>query len=431
MNVKPAPLRVGYIVKMFPRLSETFILNEILELERQGVDVVIFSLKKPNEGQFHPQLAHLRARVWYLDDFDLKKWPVWIAPEWPFLEAHQSGLFKLLAEGLAAGDALRIDQVWQAAWVAARAHSFGIVHLHAHFASLPSTLAYFAHRISGIPFTYTAHAKDIYVYTANEHHLEDKLRHAACTITVTQFNRRYLEATYPGASDGRLRVLHNGIDLDLFKRDPNVRRESALIVSVGRLVPKKGFDVLLAALARLKQSGVPFTCRIVGDGGEAQTLTELRDRLGLSSEVEFSGACNRDEVVKLMQRATLLCLPCVVAEDGNVDALPTVLLEALGCGLPVVSTSVSGIPEIIEHEQTGLLSPPNDPTALADQMQKLMRSEELRSRFATAGRLRAEERFDLHRNVAELLSVFQNSQNADRDSRRDSSAMLAGAGHVA
>ena len=431
MNVESAPMRVGYIVKMFPRLSETFILNEILELERQGVEVVIFSLKKPNEGQFHPQLAHLRARVWYLDDFDIKKWPVWIAPEWPFLEAHQSGLFKLLAEALAAGDALRIDQLWQAAWVAARANTLGLSHLHAHFASLPSTLAYFAHRISGIPFTYTAHAKDIYVYTANEHHLEDKLRRAACTITVTHFNRRYLETTYPGASEGRLRVIHNGIDLDLFKPDPNVSREPSLIVSVGRLVPKKGFDVLLEALAELKRDGIPFTCRIVGDGAEAQSLSALRDRLGLGSEVEFSGACNRDEVVKLMQRATLLCLPCVVAEDGNVDALPTVLLEALGCGLPVVSTSVSGIPEIIDHEQTGLLCAPNDAALLAHEMQRLLRSEELRSRFAAAGRLKARERFDLHRNVAELLSVFQNSRNASREARRDSSPLLTGAGHVA
>lgn len=427
MNVRPAPMRVGYIVKMFPRLSETFILNEILELERQGVEVVIFSLKKPNEGQFHPQLAHLRARVWYLDDFDLKKWPVWIAPEWPFLEAHQSGLFKLLAEALAAGHAIEIDQLWQAAWVAARAHALGITHLHAHFASLPSTLAYFAHRVSDIPFTYTAHAKDIYVYTANEHHLQEKLREAACTITVTHFNRRYLETTYPGASVGRLRVIHNGIDLDLFKPDPKAKREKALIVSVGRLVPKKGFDVLLAALAQLKQQGARFTCRLVGDGAEAQALTALRDRLGLGSEVEFSGACNRDEVVALMQRATLLALPCVVAEDGNVDALPTVLLEALGCGLPVVSTSVSGIPEIIDHEQTGLLCPPNDPAALADQMHRLLRSEELGIRLAAAGRLKAEERFDLHRNVAELLSVFQKSQNVVRDA----SAMLTGAGNVA
>jgi colanic acid/amylovoran biosynthesis glycosyltransferase len=412
MNMPAQPKRIGYIVKMFPRISETFILNEILEVERQGAEVVIFSAKKPNEGRFHPQLAELKARVYYLDELDLKKWSTWISGHWSILAPFQPRLWEAVGTALQEGDVARVDLIWQAAWIAAQAQVQGIEHLHAHFASLPSTLAHLAHQVSGIPFSFTAHAKDIYVYTNNEHYLNEKMISAGRVVTVTNFNRAYLERTYPHVPSNRVEVIHNGIDLNLFKADPSVSRKADHILAVGRLVPKKGLDVLLSALARLKSDGVPFHCRIVGDGSERAALESQRSVLGLDEEVQFCGALHRDQVLDLMKSATVMALPCVVAEDGNVDALPTVLLEALACGLPVVSTRVSGIPEIVDHDTNGFLCEPNDPPALAACLKELLSDPARRDQLATAGRMKAETHFDLERNVARLRQVFAESASA-------------------
>jgi glycosyltransferase involved in cell wall biosynthesis len=402
-------LKVGYIVKMFPRLSETFILNEILELERRGVAVTIFSLKKPNEGRFHPQLSQLKAKVHYLDELDPKRWAAWLGREWPHLEPYAARLWSQVEAALGAGDPARVDLVWQSAWVAAQAEALGLEHLHAHFASLPSTIAYFAHAVTGIPFTFTAHAKDIFVYDLDEHYLRDKLYEASAVITVTEFNRRFLTGQVPSLPPERIRVIHNGIDLGVFKPAPGTKREKDLILSVGRLVPKKGFHLLLEALAHLAATKATFRAVIVGEGSELETLTAQRDALGLKELVHFAGPRNRDEVVDLMHRSAVMCLPCTVGPDNNQDALPTVLLEALATGLPIVSTIVSGIPEIVDSGVDGLLVPPDDARALALELSRLLQEPDLCARFAERGRRKAEEKFDLQKSVAILAGVFRES----------------------
>jgi len=409
MNCDQATLKVGYIVKMFPRFSETFILNEILELERRGVEVTIFSLRKPNEGRFHPQLSDLRAQVHYLDDLDPKRWPAWLGREWTHLEPFAARLWAQIQSAVAGGDSARVDLTLQSAWVAAKAQALGLDHLHAHFASLPSTVAYFAHTITGIPFTFTAHAKDIFVYNLDEHYLRAKLHAAATVITVTEFNRRFLEEQVPTLGKGRIRVIYNGIDLDIFKPAAGVERDSKLILAVGRLVPKKGFPVLLEALAHLAKRGFEFRAVIVGEGSELEALLEVRDALGLTRQVEFAGAKNRDEVVGLMHRAAVMCLPCTVGPDNNQDALPTVLLESLAAGLPIVSTTVSGIPEIVDSEVDGLLVPPDDAHRLSLALARLLGSQDLQGQFAARGRRKAEDRFDLRRSVGTLLGVYRQS----------------------
>ena len=330
------PLRVGYIAKMFPRLSETFILNEILELERRGVEVVIFSAKKPNEGRFHPQLSRLKARVFYLEDLDSKKWAGWISREWNRLSEYREDLWRLVGDMLAAGDTRQIDYIWWAAWVAAKARELGVSRLHAHFASLPSTIAYLTHRVSGIPFSFTAHAKDIFVYTPEETKLREKIEAADFMVTVTKFNKRYISEHLPDVDANKIKVVHNGIDLDRFQPDESVEREADLILGVGRLVPKKGFDDLLDACALLRKRGVSFRCLIVGGGPQEAELHKKRIELGLEDEVTFAGPLHVEQVRTLMQKATVFCLPCTVATDNNVDALPTVLLESLAAGLPIV-----------------------------------------------------------------------------------------------
>lgn len=423
MNSDQTTLKVGYIVKMFPRLSETFILNEILQLERQGVEVTIFSLKKPNEGRFHPQLSLLKAQVHYLDELDPKRWATWLGREWSHLQEFAPALWSQVEAALSVGDSARVDLTWQSAWVAARAQALGLAHLHAHFASLPSTVAYFAHSISGIPFTFTAHAKDIFVYGLDEHYLREKLHAAAKVITVTEFNRRFLEERVPTLEKGRIRVLYNGIDLDVFRPDAGVKREPGLILSVGRLVPKKGFGVLLDALALLARRGADFRAVIVGEGSELEALQEKQAALGLTQQLEFTGARNRDEVLDWMHRAAVMCLPCTVGPDNNQDALPTVLLEALAAGLPIVSTTVSGIPEIVDSETDGLLVPPDDAAALATQLERLLGSSDLQAQFALRGRLKAEARFDVRKSVATLAGVYRQAVATRRSPRKATQAI--------
>lgn len=399
--------KVGYVVKMFPRLSETFILREIIELERQGTEVMIFSLKKPNEGRFHPQVTAVKAPVHYLEDYDAKKWYNWLAAEWSELRSHQQGLWDLLDEALSGGIGSKIENVWWAAWIASMSAKLGLQRLHAHFASLPSSVAYYAHRISGITYSLTAHAKDIFVYDLDEHLLRKKLQTAQPLVTVTDFNRRYLLEKAPDTDPERIRVIHNGIDLDQFQPVPPNERASDLILGVGRLVIKKGFTDLLDACALLKQRGTKFRCVIIGDGPEGDALREKQKSLGLTGEVTFLGARNIAEVRSLMREATVFCLPCTVAPDNNIDALPTVLLEALACGLPSLSTTISGIPEIIDSGTDGLLVPPDDPEALSVQLERLLADPDLRLQLARNGREKAIQKFDIHKNVGELLQTFQ------------------------
>jgi len=401
------PLKVGYFVKMYPRLSETFILNEILELERRGVDVTIFSLKKPNEGRFHPQASEVKAPVYYLDELEPKKgWAV-LAEHWPTLFSQRAELWKLLEELVPQNDPSLMELFFGAAWAAALAINRGLGHLHAHFASLPSTAAYFASRIAGLPFSLTAHAKDIFQNSVNQKMLEEKLNAARFVVTVTEFNRRHLTSTYPAAPAEKIKVLYNGINLEFFNFEPELPREKNLVLSIGRLVPKKGFPDLLEACALLKKKRIPFRCIIIGQGEEAEVLDARRQTLGLTDVVSFAGPKTQAEVLPFLKQASLLALPCTVDADGNQDALPTVLLEALGTGCPVVSTTVSGIPEIVEDGKNGLLVPPGNPAALAEAIEKILISPELAARFAQEGRKKAEEKFNLKKSAATLERYYR------------------------
>jgi glycosyltransferase involved in cell wall biosynthesis len=400
-------MKIGYVAKMFPRLSETFVLNEILELERQGAEVVVFSAKKPNEGQFHPQLAHLQARVIYLEDLDTKKWAHWISAEWDNTGVNADRAWDLVRTALAEGDPTRVEQVWQAAWMAGRAAELGVDHLHAHFATLPAMLAHLAHRVSGIPYSFTAHAKDIFVYEPSETRLGELIEHAEFMVTVTEFNRRHLLRILPGIDPEKVKVIHNGIDLESFVPAPFAEREPGHILAVGRLVPKKGFDDLLAACLLLRERGIEFRCTIAGDGSEAEALARRCGDLGLDDVVSFTGPLKVDAVRALMARAAIFALPCRIGPDNNIDALPTVLLESLASGLPAVSTSLSGIPEIISEGVEGSLVPPDAPDALADAIARQLADADLRRRCGDAGREKALAAFDIRRSVGRLYSLFR------------------------
>lgn len=401
-----ASLRVGYILKVFPRLSETFILNEILELERQGVEVHIFSLKPPTDPRFHGELASLRASVTYLPRADSSE--MWRAVQ----ESCRGRDFDVPAVGqgflhaLKRQDSTSLQALLQAFYLAAAARSRGLDHLHAHFATSATHAALLAHVIGDISFSFTAHAKDIYHRDRDQALLREALERCAFAVTVTAHNVGELESLAPGAR-GKVRLIYNGVALDRLNATPAPANGDFQIVSVGRLVEKKGFNYLLEACRLLADRGRRLRCTIVGGGPLEAALRDQIEQLRLQRIVTLTGAQAHDAAIEQIGRGHLLVLPCIVGEDGNRDALPTVLLEAMALGRPAVSTDLPGVTEIVEHGRTGLLAPQRDAAALADAMDHLAADASLRAEYGRAARTRAERLFSLERNVSELARLFR------------------------
>ncbi len=390
--------RIGYVLKMYPRLAETFILNEILAHEAAGLDLEIFSLRPPTDGCFHRDLGRVRAVARYLPGPSVRAEFLWTGlcqahKRWPGADLLD------LAEGEEA------EAVHQAIVLAQDVEERGITHLHAHFATAATSVARLAALMTGVPYSFTAHAKDIYCDVAvGEADLRRKLRDAASVVTVSDYNLEYLRTRF-GADADRVRRIYNGLDLQELGYAPPEGRPP-IVAGVGRLVEKKGFGDLVDAAALLRKRGRAFRCEIIGDGVLRGALAEQVRRLDLGEHVELTGALPRGEVYRRVASAAVLAAPCVVAADGNRDGLPTVLLEAMALGTPCVSTPVTGIPELVREGETGLIVSERDPGALADALERLLDDERLARRLAQNARTLVEADFDIERNSVALREVF-------------------------
>ncbi|WP_210397892.1 glycosyltransferase [Motiliproteus sediminis] len=419
------PLRIAYVLKRFPRLSETFILNELLALERQGVAVEVYSLMRPPQEARHDLLAQLRAPVFYL--------PRSRALEGFKLQAALSGRLNDADQPLECASLAGLARQWddtsasllagksdtdaallwlQAATVAFMAASRGIQHLHAHFGSNAALVALLAGRQSRLPFSFTAHARDIYhTYVdrqTDDQRRRDLIHEAAFVATVSDYNRQHLRQLADPADRERIMRLYNGIDLARFQ--PLAERQpSNHFVAVGRLVEKKGYPDLIRACALLAERQPLFRLSIVGDGPEREVLQQQVAEAGLQRQVLFHGALTQQQVIALIADAAALVLPCVVCDSGDRDGLPTALLEAMALGLATISTRVAGVPEIIDDGKTGILVEQRQPRSLASAMEHLLLHPERQLSLGQAGRAKAQRLFDLERNVAELGAQFQRS----------------------
>lgn len=391
--------RIGYVLKMYPRFSETFIVNEILALEALGTDIDIFSLRPPNDGHFHETLAAVKAGVRFVDDHQPKSIDLWNT-----LHAAAAELPGLWPTVSAAGE-FEVRDVYQAVHLACQAKRNGITHLHAHFANVATNVAQLAARMAGISYSFTAHAKDIFHEEVNQNRLREQIREASHVITVSDFNHRHLSSLCPDSSN-RIHRIYNGLELRTYPFSPLSGREDR-IIAVGRLVEKKGFEVLIDACGILRNSGEPIPCRIVGVGALATTLQWQIDELNLNDLVSLEGAMTHGRIIEAVSSASMFAAPCVVASDGNRDGLPTVLLEAMALGTPCISTDVTGIPELLRHERTGLCVPQRDPAALAGAIRRLRAEPELAARLAVDARQRIEEDFDIGRTSRNIAALHQ------------------------
>jgi glycosyltransferase involved in cell wall biosynthesis len=354
-----------------------------------------------------PQVADVRAPVTYLDD-----------PRPRRLRAHLSAFAATPGRYLSAlllclrrprlasgyGDSSALECLTHAARIAAGVHALRgpgrPSHVHAHFAHDPALVGMFVSMLTGLPFSFTGHARDLYQIPASS--LAAKAARATTLVTCCEANVTFLQETLPH-SRVPVEVIHHGVDLDRFS--PSTRTDSGVptLVSVGRLVEKKAFDDLLRALARIDQ---PFSCHIYGDGPLLDELVSLRDELGLDDRVDFMGARDSNEIVKALGDADAFVLTPTNMEDGDRDGIPNVLVEAMACGLPVVTTTAGGITELVADEVNGLLCDPDDVTSIAQAVGRIVADPELRARLGAAGRTTVEADYDVNTAAARLEALY-------------------------
>jgi glycosyltransferase involved in cell wall biosynthesis len=405
--------RAGYIVRSWPRLSQTFIVQEIRALERLGVDIEIFSLSRSGEVLVQPEVAEIKASVTFLDeaaDVSSPRRSMWwlaaarahpralvhtwrsrdwdrgyhVATRWECLRLAMT-LASIIAERQRAGRALR--------------------HLHAHFIHDSATVAHLTGKMTGMAWSVTAHARDLYQVAPRV--IAERVRSAAAVITICESNLEYLRSLVVASDRPKLHLIHNGIDLaDFPLRSMQPDDHPLRIVSIARLVEKKGVDDLIEACRRLAADGVPFKCQVFGDGPLADELRLAIDRLGLHDSVTLEGSRTRRELIGVMADSDAFALLPYVTSDGDRDGIPTVLVEAMACGLPVVSTDVAGIPDLVVDGVNGFLLDRRDVVGAAHALARLAREPDLGIRLGKEGRRTVEAEFDGDRSAEQLLQVF-------------------------
>jgi colanic acid/amylovoran biosynthesis glycosyltransferase len=395
---------VAYILKMFPRFSETFILAELLELERQGMNIRIYSLKRPNDRLVHADVARVRAPITYLPEITWRNLPSIAKAHLRVFGWNRRRYIGLLARTVRRHRWGAVKRFVQAGIIAPDLRDAGIRHVHSHFASSATSAAWYLNQLDDIGYSFTAHAKDIYIETVAQDVLRRKIERARFVVTVSDYNQAHLSTISAAAPVTRI---YNGLDLIQFS--PNGTRPEAppLVLGVGRLVEKKGFADLVRACAILRDQGVAFRCQIVGTGDQELALRALIAELELEAIVTLTGPLPREHLVSFYPRASVVVAPCVIGRDGNRDGLPTVLIEAMALGVPVISTDVTGIPELVVPGETGRLVPQHDPCQLARAMRDAIEQRSCSAAMAAAGRTRVQERFDLRQNVASLKALLE------------------------
>ncbi len=400
-------MKVAYIVVMFPCYSETFVLGELLELERRGVDLTILSLRSFTEKIMDERAKSFLPRILYS--------PYLFS--WGLLRSNFYFLFKefrvymgligfLLSKLILHPKELvkNLSLFPKSVHFARLVKKMEVEHIHAHFSNYPATAALIISRLTGIPFTVTAHAHDIF---KNQLLLPDKLGYAKKLFTISGYNRRFILEKCRGIPADKIEVVHCGVDPSRLPRLASGER-GAMIFSVGRLMAIKGFDTLIRACAVLNDQVKDIRCVIAGDGPEMERLRRLIEKHSLEGVVEMVGEINPQEVLKLMSGCSIFVLPSRPAgkRSGVMDGIPVSIVEAMAMGIPVVSCAVSGIPELVVDGETGLLVPPADEGKLANAIATLLGDKELRDRLGRAGREKVESEFNIGKSVNRLLEVF-------------------------
>lgn len=388
----------------YPILTTTFIDKELLEARRLGLDIVLVAIRRAGRGKYSPAVQRLSEEGVYLLPVSVS---ALIRAHLYFFvtrfRAYVGTLFYLLSQEHPSwrARAKTVLHFGEGILAAAILRDKSVEHLHAHFANNAATIAMVIHRITGTPYSLTAHAVDIYVAPA---YLAAKIGDAKFATTCTKYNKEYLER----ATGHRVELIYHGLDFDDVASAPSVPPKPSvpLILSVGRLIEKKGFPYLVQACARLRRDGYAFTCEIVGDGPDERSLRALVEELDLTDTVVLRGALPHADVLREYSRATMFVMPCIVAEDGNRDGIPNVILEAMAYSLPVISTDVSGIPEVVRDNCTGWLTKSRSVDGLSVAMARVLDHPQDAAEIGQKACQFVRQHFDIRQNVGRLIQMF-------------------------
>jgi len=411
------PRPVAYITSRFPKLSETFVLNEILELERQGVQVEVYALVREKEALAHPEAAELMERVVFAPLSSRRV----ISDQMYWLRTHPARYLRAWGKALK-GNWRSAKFLARSMAVVPKASSFarhmqasGVRHVHAHWATHPALAAYVVRELTGLPFSFTAHAHDIHV---NRTMLSEKINKATFVVTISDYNRRLLESlTDDGA--GKVHVIRCGVDTDRFIRteasNGDGERDGPLsVVCVASLEARKGHRLLLDAVARLRDAGLSVRLSLVGSGVEESPIKAAIQHLDLSSSVTMLGAQSGKQVARVLAGADIYVQPSVTMANGRSEGIPVALMEAMAMGLPAIASNISGIPELITDRQSGLLVPENDPDALTAALQLLCEDRGMRTKLGRSAREVIESEYALSTNV-EHLRLLLTAEAGERE----------------
>jgi glycosyltransferase involved in cell wall biosynthesis len=412
MSIAKRPV-LGMILKGYPRISETFISNEIRLLEKFGFAIHLFSMRQPRENFTHDSVKKIQATVDYLPETLVKPLPrlvyhnLCLAAKNPAI--YGAALKTAYRRFLRTRKSATLKHLLQAGYLVHRLlPERGVTHLHAHFAHSPTSVAMFTSRLTGIPFSFTAHAKDI--YTSDPRQIREKIGLARFVVTCTEYNRKHLREL----CDGSITPIHrnyHGIDIQLFSaknETPKIPVPPYQILTIARLTAKKGLPTIYQALRILCDQGVSVHHSHIGGGEDHEKITSLIKELDLGSVTQLLGTQPHQVVLEHYKNADLFVLGCEVAPNGDRDGIPNVLMESMAMGLPVVATNISGIPELVENERTGLLVPPGQPDKLAESMLRMLTDGDLRSRVTAAGKQCVVREFDNRQLIQELAEVYRN-----------------------
>lgn len=398
----PSSRRVdlAVLVHEFPKLSETFVLHDLLALERAGVKLTVFSVRRPEQPVQHDAVRQLQADVRYLPELAGRQRRLAVRATAALLAVRDPKRFlRGLAQIYASPDYSRL-RLNQAILLAGELERLKAPALYIHFAHKPATIGRFAALLLGVPFAISAHAVD--VWTPPQKELRAKIRDAEIVLCCYEEARAYLARLARGATP--VELAYHGVGIPERPVEPP---ESATVLAVGRLVPKKGYPTLIEAAALLRDRGVDATFAIGGDGPDWASLQKLVNERGLTEVVRFTGPLTDTEVERAFASASVFALPCQEMPDGNRDGIPNTVLEAMARGLPVVSTTLPSVREAVDDGVNGLLVPQRDPAALADALERLLADADLRQRLGRAAREQVAAKFDRARcgpRIPELLA---------------------------
>ena len=399
------PARIAVLLKGYPRLSETFIAQELLALERRGLALRLVSLRRPTDPAIHPVHREIAAEVDYLPEY-LHEAPLRVLRAWRRARrlAGYGRAWTAWRRDLRRDPTRnRVRRFGQACVLAAELPA-GIEHLYAHFLHTPASVARYAALMTGLPWSCSAHAKDI--WTSPDWEKREKLAELAWLVTCTEAGRAHLAALSPDPA--RVSLVYHGLDLERFPPRPAATDGGTgpvRLLTVCRAVEKKGLDVLLEALARLPTE-LDWRLTQIGGGALRDKLRRQAERLGLAARIEWLGAQPQEAVLAQYRAADLFVLASRIADDGDRDGLPNVLMEAQSQGLACLASDVAAIPELIHADETGLLVPPDDPDTLAEALARLIRDPALRARLGAAGERRVRRDFGMTAGIDALAARF-------------------------